>query len=91
VAGKKGLTKTDNNAHYGSQWLPRVPVALGEAFPECNTRGRGSGEATHGEQAFPECHISHTRERGVHGVCNAHVLAPNKSPNKSRVFSKLSS
>jgi len=36
--------------HYRNCWLPRVPVALGEgpvalgeAFPECNTRGRASG------------------------------------------------
>jgi hypothetical protein len=48
--------------------LPRVPQALGEeaktlgeAFPECNTRGRASGEAAHGEELFPECQKSYTR------------------------------
>jgi hypothetical protein len=53
--------------------LPRVPNALGEgaktlgeAFPECNTRGRASGDASHGEEVFPECQKSYTR-----GRCNA--------------------
>jgi hypothetical protein len=48
--------------HYRRQLLPRVPNALGEgpktlgeAFPECNTRGRASGDASHGKEAFPEC------------------------------------
>jgi hypothetical protein len=48
--------------HYGSMSLPRVsnalgedPKTLGEGFPECNTRGRPTGEAVHGEEAFPEC------------------------------------
>jgi hypothetical protein len=56
--------------HYGRQVLPRVPtalgegsVALGEGFPECNSRGRGSGEEAHGEAAFPECQQLHTRGR----------------------------
>jgi hypothetical protein len=49
--------------HYRRRGLPRVPVALGEgpvalgeAFPECNSRGRGSGEV------FTERHAS-TRGR----------------------------
>jgi hypothetical protein len=52
--------------HYRSHPLPRVPQALGEelktlgeAFPECNTRGRASGEAAHGEELFPECQNSY--------------------------------
>jgi hypothetical protein len=67
---------------YGSQWLPRVPVALGEgtvalgeAFPECNTRGRGSGEAAHGEQAFPRVpHIAHSGKRCSRSLCRFSVL-----------------
>jgi hypothetical protein len=54
--------------HYRRQLLPRVPNALGEgaktlgeAFPECNTRGRASGDASHGEETFPECQKSYTR------------------------------
>jgi hypothetical protein len=56
--------------HYRSHPLPRVPKALGEepktlgeAFPECNTRGRASGEVVHGEEVFPECQKSYTRGR----------------------------
>jgi hypothetical protein len=56
------------HTHYGSRSLPRVsitlgedPKTLGEGFPECNTRGRPTGEAVHGEDAFPECQISCTR------------------------------
>jgi hypothetical protein len=48
--------------HYRRRRLPRVYLALGEegktlgeAFPECNTRGRGSGDASHGKDVFPEC------------------------------------
>jgi hypothetical protein len=33
--------------------LGEGPITLGEAFPECNTRGRASGGASHGEEAFP--------------------------------------
>jgi hypothetical protein len=57
-------------AHYGRQGLPRVPIALGEGpvalgedFPECNSRGRGFGEEAHGEAAFPECQKLYTRGR----------------------------
>jgi hypothetical protein len=46
-----------SHPHYRSHPLPRVPKALGEepktlgeAFPECNTRGRASGEVVHGEK-----------------------------------------
>jgi hypothetical protein len=42
--------------HYGRHMLPQMPNALvegtktlGEAFPECNTRGRASGDASHGK------------------------------------------
>jgi hypothetical protein len=42
--------------HYGRRRLPRVTntlgegtKTLGEGFPECNTRGRPSGDASHGE------------------------------------------
>jgi hypothetical protein len=56
--------------HYGRQGLPRMedalgegPVALRETFPECNSRGRESGEALHGEAAFPESRKSHTQGR----------------------------
>jgi hypothetical protein len=37
------------------------PKTLGEAFPECNTRGRASGDASHGKVAFLECQKSYTR------------------------------
>jgi disease resistance protein RPM1 len=54
--------------HYRSRLLPRVPNALGEgaatlgeAFPECNTRGRASEDASHGKEAFPESQKSCTR------------------------------
>jgi hypothetical protein len=33
----------------------------GEGFPDCNTRRRPTGEAVHGEEAFPKCQISCTR------------------------------
>jgi hypothetical protein len=56
--------------HYGRRDLPRVqdalgegPVALGEAFPECNSWGRGSGKELHGEAAFPESRKLHTQGR----------------------------
>jgi hypothetical protein len=46
-----------SNRHYGRRRLPRVSntlgkapkQTLGEGFPECNTRGRPSGDASHGE------------------------------------------
>jgi hypothetical protein len=60
--------RTDVWSHYRRRLLPRVPNALGEgpktlgeAFPECNTRGRASGDASHGKEAFPECQKSYTR------------------------------
>jgi hypothetical protein len=34
---------------------------LGEAFPECNTLGRASGDTSHGKEVFPECQKSYTR------------------------------
>jgi hypothetical protein len=56
--------------HYRSHLLPRVPQALGEepkalgeAFPESNTRGRASGDAAHGEELFPECQKSYIQGR----------------------------
>jgi hypothetical protein len=56
-------TVTPPSHHCGRQGLPQVPVALGEAFPECDSRGRGFGEEAHGEAAFPECQKLHTRGR----------------------------
>jgi hypothetical protein len=59
-----------------SRPLPRVtnalgedPKTLGEGFPECNTRGRPTGEAVHGEEAFPECQISCT-QKSLFPECN---------------------
>jgi hypothetical protein len=75
IRGSGGGPEPDRSAvfreagcHYSSHLLPRVPQALGEepkalgeAFPECNTRGRASGDAPHGEGLFPECQKSYTR------------------------------
>ena len=56
--------------HYGKQRLPLVsnalgegPVALGEAFSECNTRGRGPEVSLHGKGVFPESRKLCTRGR----------------------------
>jgi len=49
--------------HYGREWLPLVPNALGEAFSECNTRGRASGVSLHGKDVFPKSRKSYTQGR----------------------------
>jgi len=53
--------------YYGRHWLPLVSnalgeglVALGEAFLECNTRGRLPGVSLHEKGVFPESQKSYT-------------------------------
>jgi hypothetical protein len=38
--------------------LGEGPKTLREAFAKCNTQGRASGDASHGEATFPECRAS---------------------------------
>jgi len=46
-----------------SNALGEGPVALGEAFLECNTRGRVPGISLYGKDVFPESQKSCTRRR----------------------------
>jgi hypothetical protein len=55
-------------SHYGGPLLPRVsnalgedPKTLGEDFPDYNTRGSTTGDASHEKETFPEWQISSTR------------------------------
>jgi hypothetical protein len=80
---QEGSSSPAEERHYKRQLLPRVSNALeegaktlGEAFPECNTRGRASGDAPHGEEAFPECHPSTRGSFDAVGAVHPFFLKP---------------